>query len=155
MSSLERLETPTSTPVRAVEAAPRIVDVEEGRVEALLELVLAGDALGSWDLVESAHREGVTAVDILTALLGEVGHRLDGLWDHDECSSVEVVVAMCQLRTLALHLVSVASTALSACSSMYSSAEWNFANCFAIRPRSLNRVLYGLVIVFRFCPRRL
>lgn len=52
------------------------------------------------------HREGRSFDALLFGLLAPAAERIDEWWREDECTSFEATVAICNLRTVALRLVS-------------------------------------------------
>ncbi len=78
-------------------------------VEQLAAMARDGDHAGAWRLVEQARHEKGSALEVLGSLLTPAARKLEAWWAEDRCTSVEVMVGTCKLRTLALNLVSAAS----------------------------------------------
>lgn len=93
MDFASRLAANTDTP-RAYEAPP-------DRLRAFCEMLLAGDADGALELMQSERLDGgLSARDVYSGYISASAQRLGRMWERDEASFVEVTAATGHLYAL-------------------------------------------------------
>lgn len=85
-----------------------VTTLDASTVDLLARLVLEAECDDAWSLVERLSNAGRSPGDLLSGLLASAAARLDDWWRNDVCSSLEVTLGVCHLRTLALHVAASA-----------------------------------------------
>ena len=100
---------------------------DERHVLRLAAFARHENTAAAWRLVVDLRRAGTSTDELLSGLLTRAAKRLDEGWRSDECTFLEVTLGVCQLRTLALRLVSsipmaLANSASGRCAAMLAPA---------------------------------
>jgi methanogenic corrinoid protein MtbC1 len=77
-----------------------VLQLDSDRVEAFTRIVLKTDIQAAEAYLDGLRREGLTAEELLTELLGPTARRLGEYWLEDDCSFFDVTMGLCRLHQI-------------------------------------------------------
>jgi hypothetical protein len=108
--TLARVVRDVVVPELARRPRPRVLPprpgsaVDAALVDRLTPLLIGSDSAAARDFIARLNADGVSLDSILLALMRRAERVLEGWFDEDRCSSLDVTLGVCQLRMLALEL---------------------------------------------------